>query len=397
MRPSPSILLIVVVAAYVANASCGGGDDLPVGPSPVCSLAISPSEAGFASSGGTGSVAVNVASGCTWTATANAGWIVISAGNSGNGPGTISYSVDANSAVQSRSGVVTVGGRSHSISQQGRPAAVCSYTLSPEAATFDDEGGSRTFAVSTAPECGWTASSTASWVVVNAVSHGPGSGQVSYTVAANNEPVERSATIIVADLTFAIRQGGEPVACQYSVSPIEFNPCMPGGSVTVTLTTQASCAWTAAPDASWLNLPSGTSGTGSSVITIRYSDNYDAPRQGTVMVRWPTPTAGQNVRVVQAGCRYAVSQASFDFTFSGGNGSFTVIQQSDPTACGGATQDRCVWTAVSDVPWVTITSSMPRAGDNPVAFAVASNDGAAGRVGHVTVRDNVVTITQGRR
>ena len=131
MRPSPSILLIVVVAAYVANASCGGGDDLPVGPSPVCSLAISPSEAGFASSGGTGSVAVNVASGCTWTATANAGWIVISAGNSGNGPGTISYSVDANSAVQSRSGVVTVGGRSHSISQQGRPAAVCSYTLSP--------------------------------------------------------------------------------------------------------------------------------------------------------------------------------------------------------------------------------------------------------------------------
>ena len=397
MRKSASILIVIVAVAYMGNAGCGGDDDLPVGPSPVCSIAISPLDAAFDSVGGAGSIAVNVASGCTWGAASNSGWIAISAGNSGNGPGTVSYSVDANSDAQSRSGIVTVGGRTHSVSQQGRPPVACSYSLSPDAATFNDEGGSKTFTVSTAAECGWTAISSAAWVVVNAASHGPGNGEVSYTVAANNDPAERTATIAVADRTFTIRQGGEAIACQYSVSPVEFNPCMPGGSVTVTLTTEASCAWTATPDASWLNLPSGTSGVGSSVITIRYSDNYDAPRLGTVMVRWPTPTAGQNVRVAQAGCRYAVSQSSFNFTFGGGTGSFTVIQQSDPTVCGGATQDRCVWTALSDAPWITITSAMPRAGDNPVAFVVASNDGTAARVGHVTVRDKVVTITQGGR
>lgn len=396
MRKTTPILVVLVVTAYVGSVSCGG-DDLPVGPSPVCSFAISPSDATFDSNGGTGSVAVNVAAGCTWNATSDAGWIGISGGRSGNGPGTIAYSVDANTDLQSRSAVVTVGGRSHSISQQGRPAAACSYALSPESATFDDEGGSRTFKVSTAPECGWTALSSAPWVVVNAPSHGAGTGDVSYAVAANNDPAERSATITVADRTFIVRQGGEAVACQYSVSPVEFNPCMPAGSVTVTLTTQPSCAWTVTPDASWLSLPSGSSGTGASVITIVYSDNYDAPRQGTVMVRWPTPTAGQNVRVAQAGCRYAVTQSSFNFPFSGGTDSFTVIQQSDPTACGGATQDRCVWTAISDVPWITVTSAMPRAGDNPVGFAVASNDGTAARVGHVTVRDKVVTITQAGR
>ncbi len=48
----------------------------------------------------------------------------------------------------------------------------------------------------------------------------------------------------------------------------------------------------------------------------------------------------------------------------------------------------------ADVPWITITSSMPRTGDNPAAFSVAANDGASARVGTITVRDIVVTITQ---
>ena len=137
------------------------------------------------------------------------------------------------------------------------------------------------------------------------------------------------------------------------------------------VTTQATCSWTVTANTSWLGIPSGGSGTGAGAITITYSDNYDAPREGVVMVRWPTPTAGQNIRVTQAGCRYAVTRDTFTIVAAGGAGTFDVIQQSDPTTCGGATQDRCVWTAVSDAPWVTVTSSMPRSGDNPVAFTVA--------------------------
>lgn len=115
------------------------------------------------------------------------------------------------------------------------------------------------------------------------------------------------------------------------------------------------------------------------------------------MVRWPTPTAGQNLRIAQAGCRYAVSQSAFSFTAAGGTGTFSVIQQSDPTECGGATQDRCVWTAESQVPWITITLSMPRSGDNPVAFSVAPNGDTAPRTGTIVVRDKAVTITQAGR
>jgi hypothetical protein len=183
-------------------------------------------------------------------------------------------------------------------------------------------------------------------------------------------------------------------ACQYSVTPVAFSPCMAAGSVTATITTQASCPWTVQPNASWLTIPSGASGTGSGTISIAFSENYDAPRQGDVVVQWPTSTAGQYIQVAQAGCLYAVSQSAFTFTAAGGASSFDVVQQSDPIVCGGATQDRCIWTAVSDVPWITVTSSMPRAGDNPVAFTVAPNTGSAPRTGRITVRDKVVVITQ---
>jgi hypothetical protein len=143
-----------------------------------------------------------------------------------------------------------------------------------------------------------------------------------------------------------------------------------------------------------LSVTSGASGAGNGSISIAYTDNYDAPRESVVMVRWPTPTAGQNVHVAQAGCRYGVSRKAIDVDAAGGTASFDVLQQSDPTTCGGATQDRCIWTAVSNAPWITITSSMPRAGDNPVSFAVAPNTSTSSRTGTIVVRDQVVTITQ---
>ena len=45
-----------------------------------------------------GSVTVTAGAGCAWTATSNAAWISITAGGSGTGNGTVSYSVAANGA-----------------------------------------------------------------------------------------------------------------------------------------------------------------------------------------------------------------------------------------------------------------------------------------------------------
>jgi hypothetical protein len=234
-------------------------------------------------------------------------------------------------------------------------------------------------------------------VTIDGTDQGSGSGTVSYTVSRQLAVSSRTTTIEVAGRTFTVRQSGDAGACQYSVSPVRFDPCMLRGTVTATITTEASCPWTATPAASWLDVTSGSSGAGTASIAIAFGDNYDAPRDGIVQVRWPTPTAGQNIQIAQAGCRYGVSRTAINVAAAGGTATFDVLQQSDPLTCGGATQDRCVWTARADVAWITITSSMPRSGDNPVAFLVAANDGASPRTGTIVVRDKVVVITQAGR
>jgi hypothetical protein len=204
--------------------------------------------------------------------------------------------------------------------------------------------------------------------------------------------------ITVGGRTFTVNQEADtppPAVCEYSVAPIEFNPCLSVPfNLTATLTTQPGCTWTAASGASWITVTGGQSGSGSGTISFTVTDNYDAPRHGVVMVRWPTVTAGQNLQIFQAGCHYAVSTSTISMVAGGGTGQFNVIQASDPITCGGPTQSACRWTAVSDVPWITITTSMPQAGDNPVMFSVAANPGTAARTGRIIVRDQVVQITQ---
>ena len=379
----------IALGSAPAVVMLGCGTKSPTGAT--CTIAISPAAVTHESGGGSASIAVTAPAGCAWTATTADSWIVIGSG-SGNGPGTVTYTVPSNSSSDSRSGTITVGTERYQITQRGQPATVCTYGVSPSSAEFTKDGGSGAFTVSAPEGCAWTATSNASWLTV-ATSSGQGAGMVSYSVARHTEADSRNAAVAVADRTFAVRQSGDLGICQFSVSPVDFSPCMPASTVTTTIGTPASCPWTASTNVPWLQVSAGA-GTGTTRLSITFSDNYDAPRQGLVMIRWPTPTAGQNVRVSQAGCRYAVSRSSFGFVAGGGSGTFDVLQQSDPTECGGALQDRCVWTAQSNVPWIVVTSPMPRSGDDRVAFTVAANTASTARSGTITVRDQVVSVTQ---
>ena len=322
----------------------------------------------------------------------------ITGGASGTGPGSVSVDLSANTGEGARTGTLTIAGRTVAVVQEGR--APCVITISPGSASYRKDAATGSFAVNTSDSCQWSAVSSASWLAVTGGSPGTGSGTVSYSLERNRDIADRTATIAVGNQTFAVNQAGDPPAlnCEYSVTPVEINTCMAvPNTLTASITTQQGCTWTAQPDSSWITIIGDTAGSGSALVSFRVTDNWDAPRLGNVMLRWPTPTAGQNVRVLQAGCRYAVSIASFNIAGTGGTGRFDVIQQSDPLECGGATQNRCVWTAQADVPWITITTSMPQAGDNPVSFTVAANDSTVPRTGRIVVRDKTVVITQAGR
>ena len=383
-------VLAVILALGLVNCSEKGS---PNGPTPVCTFTIAPGSQAFGDEGGPATVTVTAPATCSWSAVPGADWISVTAGRTGTGPGSVTYAVAANSATASRSGSLTIAGQNHAVTQQGRAATVCSYELSPVSADYNKDAATGTFNVSAPADCGWAATSTASWLAITAGSQGSGNGTVSYAVARNVDPTDRTATVAVGTRTFTVRQTGDVGDCQYSVAPVTAAVCMAEAHSPRPSPPRrgAPGPW---PPIVMAGVPSGSSGRGPGTITITFSDNYAAPREGVIMVRWPTPTAGQNIHVAQAGCRYA-SRDAFSFTAAAATGTFDVIQQSDPTECGGPTQDRCLWTATPDVAWITVTSSMPRAGDNPVSFTVAANDGAASRVGRITVRDKVVLITQG--
>ena len=56
------------------------------------------------------------------------GWITISAGASGSGNGSVSYSVAPTPGTTSRTGTMTIGGQTFTVTQAGAP---CTFTISP--------------------------------------------------------------------------------------------------------------------------------------------------------------------------------------------------------------------------------------------------------------------------
>jgi hypothetical protein len=384
-------LLLVIAAAFASG--CGGPEE----PTPLpCTFNVTVSPAAFGAAGGTGSATITTGTGCSWNARAESGWLTITGNASGSGGGVVTFAVAANTEPAARGGSLTIAGQSLSIKQEAA-AIACTFTIAPPSAALGKDGGTGSVAVGTSSSCGWTALSEDPWLAVIDGGTGTGSGTVTYGVARNSQVGARTGTIRIAGQAFRMSQSGDTGACTYSVAPVELSACMGSVELASQIDTQGGCPWTAEAGAAWITMTAGTSGSGPGTVRFRVSDNWDVPRNAAVMVRWPTPTAGQNVRIAQAGCYYSVTRDTFTVGATGANDAFEVVTMSEPNTCGGVQQNACVWTAVSDATWITVTSGMPRSGDDRVAFSVAANPETAPRSGAIRVRDKVVRISQAGR
>ncbi|MBI1763742.1 MAG: hypothetical protein HYR56_20135 [Acidobacteria bacterium] len=88
-----------------------------------CTFTRSPSAQGFTAAGGTGSVFVEAATPCNWTATSNAAWLTLTAGATGVGTGTVNYTVAANAGA-TRTGTLTVAGQTFTVTQLATQATL---------------------------------------------------------------------------------------------------------------------------------------------------------------------------------------------------------------------------------------------------------------------------------
>lgn len=105
----------------VAITPSGGGQPQPLPPPPPpCTYSLSPNNLSFPSGGGNGSATINASAGnCGWTASVNAGWVIITSSSSGNGSGVLNFFTSPNSSTDGRSATLTVAGQNLNISQSG--------------------------------------------------------------------------------------------------------------------------------------------------------------------------------------------------------------------------------------------------------------------------------------
>jgi len=110
--------------------------------------------------------------------------------------------------LSSEARVVAVGPAGSAVSN---PSNMFTYACSPSLGTtsqsFGATGGIGQIQLSTATHCGWSATSSASWLTPS-TSTGVGSAAVSYSVGTNTSSSARTATVTVAGLAYSVTQAG---------------------------------------------------------------------------------------------------------------------------------------------------------------------------------------------
>ena len=340
-----------------------------------CTGTVTPTSVSVAAAGiANSSLAVSAPSSCAWTAVSNVTWISIVSGSPDSGNGTVKFTVAANTTTAQRIGTLTVAGQTVTITQAA--SSSCTYTLNPTTLSIAAAGGAASpVSVSTAGGCAWTATPDVSWLSITSGASGSGNGMVKITVAANTGAA-RTGTVTVATETITVNQAAP---CSFAVSPTSASSGAAGGAGTpITVATTSGCAWTASSGVNWISIASGASGTGSGTVTYSVQTNTGAARMGTLTV------AGQTVTISQgAACTYVIAPTSQTIDSPGGTGGPVSV----------TTQSGCAWTAVSNAPWITVTSGASGTGSGSVSFTVAANGGGQ-RTGTLTIAGATFTVTE---
>jgi all-beta uncharacterized protein/BACON domain-containing protein len=346
-----------------------GGQTFTVTQGAGCTYSISPSSQNVASSGGAVSVAVTAPASCSWTAVSNAAWIGVSSGSSGSGNGTVQLAIAANADAERR-GTVTIAGETFTAVQSNG----CAFSIAPTSQTVPAGGGAASFAVSTSLGCTWTAVVSAGWISVTSGASGNGPGTVQFTATANSGSA-RSGTITAGGQTFTVSQES---GCSAVVTPETIPVPAAGGSQTVSISTAADCAWTAASNAPWIAIAMPASGSGNGTVRLEIQANTDPARTGTATIAGKAVTVNQD-----SGCMISIAPTSTPMVVGGGTGSVMV------TAGAG-----CTWTAVSGAPWIIVTGGGTGSGSGTVTFSVEPNVSGATRSGSITIGTQVFTVNQ---
>ena len=369
-------LLTGLAPGLLALGGCGGSADVSVtAPSLTrCGVTATASTSSVPAAGGSGTLAISTERECEWVAASESDWLTLNA-TKGQGPGSVGYAAAANPDSSTRRGALVVGQQRLEIAQEAAP---CLYEVVPTSIAVAAAETRSSIAVRTAGGCRWSVQTATPWVRAEPA-EGAGPGTVQLSIAANPGP-GRSATLTLAGIAVSISQAAtSPTPCTYAVTPGSLNAPASGAQPVVSVVTTPGCAWSATPDAPWMAILEGATGSGSGTVRVSIAPNPGEPRSGRAVI------AGQAFVVQQAGttqCGYVIRPTYYN---SGPGPDDVTVQV---TASQG-----CVWTASGEPAWVNISEGRTGSGNGTVRLLLAANAGEP-RTATLTIAGQPFALSQ---
>ncbi|MEO5896231.1 MAG: BACON domain-containing carbohydrate-binding protein [Vicinamibacterales bacterium] len=325
----------------------------------------------FPANGGSGVISITVTRECGWAVQTEATWLALQTDPSGQGEGSVRFTVASNGDPASRNARLTVNGQELQISQAGTP---CAFRLSSTREMAVASGEQRTVQVeSSSVQCQWSATSNVPWSTIIGGQMHTGSGALQFEVAALLGP-PRIGTLTIAGQRVEVEQG---TGCTYTTDVTALSIGPEGRTSELGVTAPAGCTWKADSQAPWITILSGEVGSGSGRAMVRVDATAGPTRTGTIVV------AGRTLTVTQSsGCAVMVQPASHALPVVGGAGAVTV------GAAAG-----CAWAVTTNAPWIVIIAGNSGSGAGQVQFTVAANTGPA-RSGSLAIGGQAVPISQ---
>lgn len=346
---------------------------------------VTPTKIAVELQGGSGTIEVAPGGHYTWTARPNNNWLSISA-TSGTDAGTITYTVAPYNEVATRSGSLTVAGKTVKITQTGRRMKLAAYANS-----CDYQSHVIPIVVEALSSTTWSTEVHAPWLSIVDSDNGQnrkGGGNLSVAAAENPSYLPRTGTVTVGTETFTITQSGRPTAAlSFSVSPTASSASVNGANGLVAVTATPDLPWSAASGANWLTVAAAlSSGAGNGNVVYSVSPNPTmSTRTGKITV---TPEAKSGLAakthtVTQPAATSMVSEDNHDFDAKG-----------DSFEVDVAIGDIVNWSITCNASWVTIDGGLSRIGPGKVKIATAANPTVEDREATITIAGHAFKIFQ---
>src|SRR6218665_3840811 len=310
-----------------------------------CTYTLSPNKQAAKEAGSDQVTVTTSAPSCIWAATSDVSWITLASG-SGTGSRNVAYSYQANMATAPRTGHITIAGQTYTVTQEARPLIADAYE--------GNEGNNIKDKAYQFPALTFT--------------QNVGTADISSASCHLKSDVDYYKIVLETGYTY--RLSGALYGFYNQIDNSNYTLV----DVRISYSTDGGANWSGPPDS---QLPHGTTVSGGDI----YLKIWGAGSTGTYAAKIEIK------RATTVGCTYSLSAVSKEATTQAGSEQVTVT----------ATGSSCIWTATSNVGWITVTSGASASGSGNVGYSYTENTSPSSRRGTISVAGETYTVTQAGR